>query len=773
MKQYLSEEDICMLRITPAIQNAGWDLPTQVRREVTFTKGKIVDKRKTKERGEGKRADYILYYKPNIPIAVIEAKDNHETIGKGMPQALEYAEIQDIPFAYSSNGEGFLEHDRTKQSGAIEHKLKMSDFPSPIELWERYKSWKKIKPQEEQAIEQDYYYAPGKEPRYYQITAVNKTVEAIAKGQPRILLVMATGTGKTLTAFQIIWRLWKSKTKKRILYLADRNILIDQTMVNDFKPFVGAMTRIKNRRIDKSYEIYLALYQGISGQSEAKNIYKQFSKEFFDLIIVDECHRGSAAEDSAWREILEYYSSATQIGLTATPKETGDVSNSGYFGDAIYTYSLKQGIDDGFLAPYKVIRIDIDKDIEGIKIQPGTRDRRGRLIDKRIIGRNDIDRYAISEKRTKLVAKKISDFLKETDRFQKAIVFCSDIDHAERMRSALVNENADLVKQNRKYVVKITGDDSRGKMELDNFINPESKYPVIATTSKLMTTGVDAQTCKLIVLDMPINSIPQFKQIIGRGTRVNEAFNKRYFTIMDFRDATRHFRDPKFDGEPEEVYEPPKNSSPVPPDEREDGEVLIDPPIERKAGREKYIIDDDNIEIGIASERVEYHGWKANEAADSLRDYIREGIRKAFPSLEDFLQHWNTAERKKLVIEELKRQGVLWSELETEVNREIDPFDMILDIAFDQNPHTRRERAENVRKRKFITTFNGKPRTVLDTLLDKYSDGGIENVESMEVLSVPPLTQIGSPLEIIRSFGGKENYLRAIRELVSTIYSNV
>jgi type I restriction enzyme R subunit len=773
MKEYLSEEDICMIYITPALNDAGWNIPTQVRRNVFFTKGRIVAKRKIKERGEAKFADYILYYKPSIPIAVIEAKSNHETIGKGMPQALEYAEIQHIPFVYSSNGEGFLEHDRTKNAGAIERVLELSEFPSPTELWERYKRWKKITPEEEKIIKQDYYIAQGKEPRYYQIIAVNKTVEAIAKGQDRILLVMATGTGKTLTAFQIIWRLWKSKAKKRILYLADRNILIDQTKVNDFKPFGSAMTKIRNRKVDKSYEIYLALYQGISGQNEAKNIYKQFSNDFFDLIIVDECHRGSAAEDSAWRDILKYYSSATQIGMTATPKETGDVSNSNYFGEAIYTYSLKQGIEDGFLAPYKVIRIDINKDLEGLTIKPGTRDRKGRPITNKIIGRNDFDRYAISEKRTELVAKRISDYLKQTDRFQKTIVFCYDVDHAERIRSALTNENSDLMKQNRKYVVRITGDDRRGKLELDNFINPESKYPVIATTSKLMTTGVDAQTCKLIVLDMPINSIPQFKQIIGRGTRVNEAFDKRYFTIMDFRDATRHFRDPKFDGEPEEIHEPSRDSSPVPPDEREDEEIIIDPQAERKVGREKYIINDDNVEMNIIEERVEYYGWNAKGGAESLRDFIRGGIKKVYPSLDDFLKHWNAAERKNLVLEELKKQGVILSQLETEVNREIDPFDRILEIAFDQNPQTRNERAASVRKGKFLAKYRGKPRIVLETLLDKYTDGGIENVESLEVLNVPPLTEIGSPMEIIKSFGGKQKYLSTIRELVNKIYSNV
>jgi type I restriction enzyme R subunit len=453
-----------------------------------------------------------------------------------MQQALGYAELLQVPFAFSSNGDGFLFHNKIAKDGVIERELQLHEFPSSAMLWEWWAEHQGLTPQQRELVTQDYYSdGSNKTPRYYQILAINKTTEAIAKGQKRILLVMATGTGKTFTAFQIIWRLWKSRAKKRILFLADRNILVNQTMTNDFKPFGSAMTKIRKRQANKSYEIYLSLYQAVSGSEEERNIYKQFSRDFFDLIIIDECHRGSAAADSAWREILEYFSSATQVGLTATPKETKEVSNIDYFGEPIYTYSLRQGINDGFLAPYKVVRIDLDKDLTGWRPDKGMVDKFGNEIEDRIYNQRDFDRNLVLEKRTQLVAKKVSDFLKQTNRFDKTIVFCENIDHAERMRQALVNENADLVAENSKYVMRITGDNDEGKLELDNFIFPESRYPVIATTSKLMTTGVDAQTCKLIVLDQRIQSMTEFKQTIGRGTRINEDYGKYYFTILDFR----------------------------------------------------------------------------------------------------------------------------------------------------------------------------------------------------------------------------------------------
>ncbi len=506
-KKKLSERDICSKYITPAVISAGWDLHSQIREEVSFTKGRIIVRGKLHTRGEQKRADYILYYKSNIPLAVIEAKDNSFSIGAGMQQALNYAETLAVPFVFSSNGDGFLLHDRTGLATITEQTLTLEEFPSPAELWQRYCQWKGIETAEARHIVEMPYYddGTGRSPRYYQANAINKTVEAVAKGQQRILLVMATGTGKTYTAFQIIWRLWKSGTKKHILFLADRNILVDQTKNNDFKPFGAAMTKITKRHVDKSYEIYLSLYQAVTGSEEEQNIYKEFSPDFFDLIVIDECHRGSAAEDSAWREILAYFSSATHVGLTATPKETKDVSRIYYFGEPVYSYSLKQGIEDGFLAPYKVVRIDIDKDIQGWRPSKGQVDKTGQLIEDRVYNQIDMDRTLILEKRTELVAKKITEFLVATDPYAKTIVFCDDIDHAERMRQALVNLNPERVKESRKYVMRITGDEIEGKAELDNFINPEERYPVIATTSKLMTTGVDTQTCKLVVLDHTSN----------------------------------------------------------------------------------------------------------------------------------------------------------------------------------------------------------------------------------------------------------------------------
>ena len=494
-KKQLSERDICTKYITPALEKAGWNIATQVREELSLTNGRIVVRGQCHTRAPKKRADYVLFFKPNIPIAVIEVKNNNHGIADGIQQALGYANILEVPFAFSSNGDGWLFHNKVTTDGVIERELALHEFPSPGTLWSWWLAHRGLSQPQAALISQDYYSdGSGKAPRYYQLLAINKTVDAIAAGQKRILLVMATGTGKTFTAFQIIWRLWKAKAAKRILFLADRNILVNQTMINDFKPFGSAMTKIQKRQADKSYEIYLSLYQAVTGSQEEHNIYKQFSPTFFDLIVIDECHRGSAAADSSWREILEYFSSATQIGLTATPKETKDVSNTDYFGEAIYTYSLRQGIDDGFLAPYKVVRIDLDKDLAGWRPTEGMTDKYGKKIEDRVYNQRDFDRTLVLEKRTELVAKKVSEFLKQTDRFDKTIVFCETIDHARRMRIALNNENTDLVAENDQYVMQITGDNAEGKASLDEFILPESLYPVIATTSKLMTTGVDAQS---------------------------------------------------------------------------------------------------------------------------------------------------------------------------------------------------------------------------------------------------------------------------------------
>jgi type I restriction enzyme, R subunit len=780
-KKSLSERDICTKYITPALEDAGWDKMSQIREEVTFTAGRVIVRGKLVTRGKSKRADYILYFKANIPIAVIEAKDNKHTVGDGMQQALSYGEILDIPFVYSSNGDAFLEHDRTRSSGNIEQEIKLNAFPSPERLWQRYRDAKGINDSNEHIVTQDYHLdTSGKIPRYYQLTAINRTIEAIAKGQNRILLVMATGTGKTFTAFQIIWRLWKSSTKKRVLFLADRNILVNQARVNDFKPFGAAMTKIKNRKVDKSYEIYLALYQAITGTEETQNIYKEFSKDFFDLIIIDECHRGSAAEDSIWREILEYFYSATHIGLTATPKETKYVSNIHYFGEPIYTYSLKQGIDDGFLAPYKVIRIDIDKDLLGWRPEKGKKDKYGHEVEDRIYNQKDFDRSLVLEKRTELVAQKTTEFLKATDRFDKTIVFCEDIDHAERMRQGVCNENPDEVKKNHRYVMRITGDNEEGKIEVDNFIDPESRYPVIATTSKLLTTGVDAQTCKLIVLDQVIKSMTEFKQIIGRGTRINEDFNKYYFTIMDFKKATELFSDPDFDGEPVQIYEPGPDEPVVPPDDDDvdsggtsggdDGEeILVDSPIDDPpGGRVKYVIDD--VEVTVISERVQYYGKDGKLITESLRDYTRKAVLKDFSSMDKFLKRWNEAERKQVIIEELEETGVLFGPLAETVGRDIGPFDLVCHVVYGQPPLTRKERAENVKKRDYFTKYGDKARDVLNALLDKYADEGIENIESMNVLKLQPINRYGTPIEIIKSFGGKDHYQEAVKELEGQLY---
>lgn len=791
-KKDLSERDICTKYITPAIELAGWDITTQIREEFPLTNGRIIVRGKIHTRAANKRADYILSYKPGIPIAVVEAKDNKHTISDGMQQALGYAEMIQVPFVFSSNGDGFLFHNKLQKSGQVEKEISLDDFPSPEELWQIWAIHKGINTEQTAIITQDYYSdSSNKTPRYYQLLAINKTIEAIAKGQNRILLVMATGTGKTFTAFQIIWRLWKSKTKKRILFLADRNILVDQTMTNDFKPFGSAMTKIQKRQVNKSYEIYLSLYQAVTGTEEECNIYKQFSSNFFDLIVIDECHRGSAAEDSNWRMILEYFTNATQIGLTATPKETKTVSNIDYFGDPIYSYSLRQGIDDGFLAPYKVVRIDLDKDMTGWRPDKGMTDKYGNEIEDRIFNQKDFDRSLVLEKRTELVARKISEFLKLTNRFDKTIVFCDNIDHAERMRQALVNENADIAAENPKYVMRITGDNEEGKMELDNFIFPESKYPVIATTSKLMTTGVDAQTCKLIVLDQRIQSMTEFKQIIGRGTRINEDYGKYYFTIIDFKKATELFADPDFDGDPVQIYEPnDKEDSPVPPEDFEkEGSDNSEYPGDNQNTDADFVNDDgteffgtivegtkikiyyvSNVPVTVAAERVQYFDANGKLITESLKDYTRKALYKEFSSLDDFLKRWNHAEKKRAIIEELSQQGVFFEALAEEIGRDMDPFDVICHVAWDKPPLTRKERAENVKKRNYFEKYGEQAKNVLQALLDKYTDEGIIHIEETQILAVNPFSSIGTPMEIIKKFGGLAQYQKAILELEFQLY---
>lgn len=781
----LSERDICTKYITPALEKAGWDIHIQVREEFSLTNGRVIVRGQLHTRAKNKRADYALFYKPGIPIAIIEAKDNNHSVGDGMQQALKYGEMLNVPFIFSSNGDGFLFHNNIAKNGQVEYQISLEEFPSPEQLWNFWKDHRNLTQKQEILITQDYYSdGSNKTPRYYQLLAINKTIEAIAYGNNRILLVMATGTGKTFTAFQIIWRLWKSKTKRRILFLADRNILVDQTITNDFKPFGSAMTKISKRQANKSFEIYLSLYQAVSGTEEEQNIYKQFSPDFFDLIVIDECHRGSAAEDSNWRRILDYFTNATQIGLTATPKETKDVSNTDYFGDPIYTYSLRQGIDDGFLAPYKVVRIDIDKDVTGWRPEKGMLDKHGNEIEDRIYNQKDFDKRLVLDKRTELVAKKISDFLKQTNRYDKTIVFCDNIDHAERMRQALVNENADLAASNPRYVVRITGDNEEGKLELDNFIFPESKYPVIATTSKLMTTGVDAQTCKLIVLDQRIQSMTEFKQIIGRGTRINEDFSKFFFTIMDFKKATELFADPDFDGDPVVVYTPKAVESPVPPDNLQGfdsiqtldlatNENLDFPDFQEELGDsrkiKKYYVAD--VIVSVAAERVQYFDVFGKLITESLKDYTKRTLSKEFLSLDDFLKKWSDTEKKKVIITALENEGVFFDALAEEIGKDLDPFDIICHVAWDTPPLTRKERAENVKKRNYFTKYGEQAQKVINSLLEKYADEGITHIEETKILTIQPFTEYGTPLEIIKKFGGMAEYEKAIIELERAIYT--
>lgn len=804
-KKKLTERDICTKYINPALQQAGWDMHSQVREEVSFTAGRIIVRGRLHTRGKRRRADYVLSYKKNMPIAIIEAKDNNHSLGDGMQQALAYSDALDAPFVFSSNGDGFLFHDRTGLFGQTETTLSLDEFPSPETLWELYCQHKGIHQTARQTVEQPYYDdGSGRTPRYYQTVAINRTVEAVARGQNRILLVMATGTGKTFTAFQIIWRLWKSKQKKRILFLADRNILVDQTKNNDFKPFGQAMTKVTNRTVDKSYEIYLSLYQAVTGSEDEQNIYKQFSPDFFDLVVIDECHRGSASVDSAWRQILEYFSAATHIGLTATPKETKEVSNIDYFGEPVYTYSLKQGIEDGFLAPYKVVRIDLDRDLQGWRPSKGQTDKHGELIDDRIYNQKDFDRTLILEKRTEVVARKVTEFLEQTDPYQKTIVFCEDIDHAERMRQALVNLNPQRVQENRKYVMRITGDEQEGKAELDNFINPEERYPVIATTSKLMTTGVDAQTCKLIVLDQRIQSMTEFKQIIGRGTRINDDYNKHWFTILDFKKATELFADPAFDGDPVKVYVPGAGDPVNPDDEQapetpepghgcgeepegyepdpEAGWETDDPKGDDTGGpgegggtggsRTRYVVD--NVEVTVIAERVQYLGPDGKLITESLKDFTRKKVKEQYATLTDFLKGWNEADRKQAIIEELAEQGVMWDDLIKDVSKKLgaepDPFDVICHIVYDQPPLSRKERAEQVRKQNYFSKYEGASKQVLDALLDKYTDDGIEPIEDVKVLTIAPFSHLGAPMELLQAFGGKPGYTEAVKDLEDELY---
>ena len=809
-KRNLSEADIISKFILPAAEGAGWDSMTQVRQEVALRDGKVIVRGQIGMRQTVKSADIVLYHKPNIPLAVIEAKANKHEIGKGMQQGLDYARLLDVPFVFASNGDGFVFHDKTATAPEpLESEIALADFPSPSELWRKFAAFKGYTDAQLPVITQPYYDdGSGKAPRYYQLQAINKTIEAISGGQDRVLLVMATGTGKTYTAFQIIWRLWKAKQKKRILFLADRNVLVDQTRINDFQPFDTAMTKITGRTVDPAYEIHLALYQALTGPEESQKAYKQVNRDFFDLIVIDECHRGSAADDSAWREILEYFSSASQIGLTATPKETDEVSNTDYFGNPAYTYSLKEGIEDGFLAPYKVVRVDLDVDLQGWRPTKGQVDKNGEVIKDRIYNQKDFDRTMVIDERTELVAQTITAYLKRTDPMAKTIVFCNDIDHAERMRRALANLNPEQMAINDKYVMKITGDDELGKAQLDNFINPKKDYPVIATTSELMTTGVDAKTCKLVVLDQNIQSMTKFKQIIGRGTRIDDRYNKLWFTILDFKKATELFADERFDGIPEKVmvttpdvildendgsFEDELGADHDLSDEvdgvdvgAEHGDGTCEPDIVGggyEGGYDGGAFDEDDdryvkyrvagVPVSKVAERVQYYDTDGKLVTESFKDYTRNTIKKQFATMDDFIKKWQSSERKQAVIDELANEGVIWQALEEDVSRDLDPFDLICHVAFDQPPLTRQERANNVKKRNYFGQYSEAAQNVLNALLDKYADNGVGEIESRQVLKVTPFDQMGRPKEIInQAFGGVEGYEQAIGELERALYSN-
>ena len=758
-KKDLTEEDIKLRYITPAINNAGWK-NEHIRMEYYFTDGRVIFQGKVHARQTGKKADYLLFHAANKPIAIVEAKDNNKPLGGGMQQAMEYAQILDIPFAYSSNGDGFLEHDFLTGK---ETELSLKQFPTPENLYKRLIDAKQLRGEALKIVEQPFYSDPYTyDPRYYQRIAVERTVEAIAKGKDRVLIVMATGTGKTITAFQIIHRLKASGLKKKILYLADRNILIDQTMVQDFKPFKKVMTKVQGATIDSAYEVYMALYhQLVSNEEGVEDPFKQVQPTFFDLIIVDECHRGSAKDDSAWRKVLEYFNSATQIGMTATPKAETGANNLDYFGEPIFTYSLLQGIQDGFLAPYRVTNSYISIDLQGFKPDDDEKDLLGREIAQRLYERKDIGRDIAFTKRREIVAKRITKMLKQIGRMTKTIVFCTDIEEAEAMRSLLVNLNADMCKKDVRYIMRITGDDNVGKKQLDNFIDVDQPYPTVVTTSELLATGVDCKTCGLIVIDKEIGSMTEFKQIIGRGTRLRTDKGKWHLEILDFRNATAKFKDPKFDGDPE----PPQGKSGKPYTMPEEPSCNVSEP------HVKYLVEGEK--IAITTEIVSILGEDGKTMrTESITDFTRKQIRKRYATLNDFVKNWTEAERKKAIVDELKDYSVL-----VDAVREKNPalanadiFDVICHVAFDQPPVSRRERANNVKKRNYFAKYEGKAREVLEALLDKYADYGILNLEDSDILDTAPFNKIGKPQKIVKLFGGLDKFEQALKELENEIY---
>ena len=785
-KKQMTEEDIKLNFITPALLSKGWKDKITMETKVQFTDGKINLKGNVAVRGDAKKADYVLYMSKDYPIAIVEAKDNNHTISFGMQQAKTYAQMMDIKFAYSSNGDGFEEYDFLTGQ---ERQISMDEFPTPEELLARYNAevngGQGLSSNQVKVMSQPYYTSQNTySPRYYQRNAVNKTLDAIAKGQDRILLVMATGTGKTYTAFQIVYRLLASGMKQKILYLADRNNLVDQTISGDFKPLEKVIHKINFAKDDKttitSHQVYFSLYQQLVGNKkdgeeesdeEVLARYSQlFAPDFFDLIIVDECHRGSAKEESRWRKILEYFTSATQIGMTATPKETAEISNIDYFGEPVYKYSLKEGIDDGFLAPFKVINIKTNIG-DGWRPYKGQTDYYGQLIEDRVYNNSDYDYNIIIQDRIDEVAKEVTDYLKATDRMAKTIVFCATEDAAERMRIALTNCNSDMCKINPDYVVRITGSDDYGKGKLDYFISVSSKYPVIATTSKLLSTGADCKMVKLIVLDENIGSMTEFKQIIGRGTRIRENDGKTHFSIMDFRGVTRLFADPDWDGEVEIDPDYPKKKFPS----THDLPVPPKPHVPPTSPKVKPYVDKSGCRVEVIQKSVAIYDTNGKLLRqESIIDYTKSNIFGEYASLEDFIQKWTAEDKKETIKELFLSRGIDLDAIKADEGMsDVDDFDFICHIAYDQKPLTRKERAENVKKRNVFAKYGETARKVLEALLDKYADGGVVEIESIDVLKLDPFVKFGKPIKIAQLFGGKDGYLQAVRELEREIYRAV
>ena len=783
-KSQMTEEDVKLNFITPALVSRGWNNKITMETMVKFTDGKINLRGNLVSRSNPKKADYILYFSANNPIAVVEAKDNNHSVSYGMQQAIDYAVTLDVPFAYSSNGDAFMEHDFLT---GIERQLPLDEFPTYDELKERYikesNNGTGLNDAEITAINQPYYSSQTTyPPRYYQRIAVNKTIDAIAKGQDRLLLVMATGTGKTYTAFQIVYRLLRSGLKKKILYLADRNNLVDQSIQQDFSPLERTIHKINFAKDDPttitSYEVYFSLYHQLTGDTDNEDegdeneavskLAALFQPDFFDLIIVDECHRGSAKKDSNWRKILEYFQSATQIGMTATPKETKYISNIDYFGKPIYTYSLREGIEDGFLAPFRVINITTDIS-DGWRPRAGQLDYYGNEIEDRIYNNSDYDYNIVIEDRINQVALEITNFLLQTDRMARTIVFCATEEHAERMRIALTNLNADMVKKNPDYIVRITGSDSYGKSKLKEFIAPTTKYPVIATTSKLLSTGTDCKLTKLIVIDQMINSMTEFKQIIGRGTRIREKEGKKYFTIMDFRGVSRLFADPAWDGEVEQdpTYDP--NGKPDVVELVDPPEYQIDPPEDKK---QKPYVDVNGCEVRIINKTVSVYDTNGQLLRqENIIDYTKTSIIGEFASLRDFILRWSEEERKEAITEEFREHGIDLVALKHDQGMDdVDDFDFICHIAYDKKPLTRKERAEGVKKKDFLSKYSEQAKAVLEILIDKYATSSIYEIEKMDVLKLDPINKYGAPARIISYFGGKQGYLDAVRELKEELY---